>query len=362
MTKRTRINFKRAVFWIATLVVALILILLFTAIFFPDIFLVIINILWIILFGVMIIFLVMGVLVLFGMKNQVKDLLTILLDGSLSIIEVLEFIDTVVRRFIKLIKDFLLFITPLFSFALATALYLFLLVDYKSVGKTNEVTVLTIVLTSGLVLLAGVLTAPRKQKKAEVITWLKQVRMRFGSFFNDSLEVVILVFFLTMDAPYLFFLPAQYNNVELKATFNGVNMMERGTLLDDTFKATLTLIILTILIEIIRNSLKVLVLGIKNYREGKAILDNKKIIYNKVSVFKLALQHSFKTSADEFIKFISYTTFIIFVFILFPRLKLLTLVVASFFSLVLDLLITSRIKFADSSDLLSRIIVKIFRL
>ena len=137
MIKRPRINFKRAVFWIASIVVALILILLFTAIFFPDIFLVIINILWIILFGVMIIFLVMGVLVLFGMKSQVKDLLTILLDGSLSIIEVLEFIDMVVRRFIKLIKDFLLFITPLFSFALATALYLFLLIIYKS-GIRNK--------------------------------------------------------------------------------------------------------------------------------------------------------------------------------------------------------------------------------
>lgn len=362
MPIRNRINFKRAVFVIAGVIVALILILIFTALFFPDIFLVIINILWILLFGVVIIFLVMGILVLFGLKKQVKDLLTILLEGSLSILDVIAFVDMLIQRFIKLIKDFILFITPIFSFAVAAALYVFLLIIYKSVGKTQEVTFLTIVITAGLVLFSGFLTRPRIAKPVVAITWKMQVGKRFGEVFRDALEVIILVFFITMDAPFLFFLPAQYNNVQLRATFNGTNMMERGITFDDGFRATLTLIIFAITIEIIRNVLKILVQGFKFYREGKQILEKKQIQYNKMAVFKLAMQHSFRTSADDFIKFISYTTFIIFVFILFPRLKLLSLVVASSTSFVLDLLITARIKFSQSTDLLSRIIVKVFRL
>ncbi|MEI2422325.1 hypothetical protein V6O07_18740, partial [Arthrospira platensis SPKY2] len=84
-----------------------------------------------------------------------------LVEGSLSILDFVSFLKRVIEHFISKLQDFLLFIAPTISLAIALLIYLGMLVLYKFVGRENDVTFLTLVLTIISVVIAGILTRPR---------------------------------------------------------------------------------------------------------------------------------------------------------------------------------------------------------
>lgn len=87
--------------------------------------------------------------------------------------------------------------------------------------------------------------------------------------------------------------------------------------------------------------------------------------YNgKESLLKLSLRHSLHGNIDDIIKFVVYITFVVFVFLFFPRLKLLAMAVASFTALCADLVFQERLKASteNKQDLIARVISKIFRI
>jgi hypothetical protein len=65
---------------------------------------------------------------------------------------------------------------------------------------------------------------------------------------------------------------------------------------------------------------------------------------------------------DDVVKFITFSTALFAVFLLFPRLKLFTLALASITGLLLDLVIQERLTALESNDLISRILAKVFKL
>ena len=67
-------------------------------------------------------------------------------------------------------------------------------------------------------------------------------------------------------------------------------------------------------------------------------------------------------SKDDFLKFSAFTVFIIFVFLFFPRLKLLALISASVSGLIMDLAFTRRLtEEFKSEDIMSRIFQRLSR-
>ncbi|MBP7928145.1 hypothetical protein KAZ57_03290, partial [Patescibacteria group bacterium] len=131
---------------------------------FPQVFSVLANMFWIALLVLVVVFLVLGFLVFFGMKKEVSKFLDILLEGSLTIIDAVEFIKKLYFYFIQLVKEFILFITPILAVGTAMAVYLGILVLYKYVGKENDVTLLTIILTAVLVSAVAFLTLPATEQ------------------------------------------------------------------------------------------------------------------------------------------------------------------------------------------------------
>ena len=353
-------NMRRVIFWILSLILITILSLVLVALFAPEIFVVVMNIFWLILFGVTVIFISLAVLAFLGLRNQVKKVMSVIFEGTLSILDILEFVDLLWKMFIKIFKEFVLFITPLFAVSLLLAIYLFVLIFYKQYGKENDVTLLTILLTFVLVAFSGVIGLPKVHKPGNP-GWFKKVLNRFGRYFRDGLEVLIFVFFLTMDSTNLFFLPAQYNTL-LRANIGDYDLMKTSITMDDFFRYTLTLIIAAIVIELFRTLLILIVGGVRFYKEGKKIMVDKKYTYAPVKLFKAAMKQSFRTTIDDFLKFTVFTTVLIAVFVFFPRLKLLSMLVASCTNLIMDLIFTQRMRFAYGDDLLTKIIVKVARL
>ena len=86
--------------------------LIYLSIFFPTLFNTIINFLWIMMLIAVAIFLVLGFLVIIGLKEEVSSFLDVLLEGSLTIIDAVEFLKKLYVRFIEVLKDFIYFISP----------------------------------------------------------------------------------------------------------------------------------------------------------------------------------------------------------------------------------------------------------
>src|SRR3989344_357427 len=222
--EETRKTNKNA-FFALTLLIILACLVAFISLLYPAAFFVIVNFLWISLILFVGIFLVLGILVILGMRREVSRVLDVMLEGSLTIIDAIDFLKNVYYRFIQVLKEFIYFITPVFAGIIALAVYFLLLVLYKSVGAQNDVTILTAVLAAVLVAAVGILN--RMQKKSDVPSWGDLVRERFRQYFADSFEVVIFLFFLTMDSTRLGFLPADLN-VPLEAHLGTLDLMVSG--------------------------------------------------------------------------------------------------------------------------------------
>jgi hypothetical protein len=325
----------------------------------PGIFLVVINMLWLLLLVLVLVFVALGILVMIGLKKEAMRLIDIIFEGSLTLIDIADFLKEAYKSFLKYLREFMLLVIPVFAIFMAIVLYLLLLYSYKWVGRDNDVTIFTAIITSVMIFFIGILSRPTNKPKT--VNWFTRAKDKFSHTFKDGLEVMIFVFFLTMDSTRIFFLPKELN-IELHAEVFNYNLMHRGIAIDEYFMVTLTLVMFAIGIEILRNIIKVIALAVNNYQVATTYLLEKGKEYRTAELMKISLRQSMNSSMDELIKFITFTTLLIMVFLLFPRLKIFTMVVASMTALILDILIRSRLKVEKGNDIISRIITKIFKL
>ena len=326
--------------------------MLYFSIFYPLVFAAILNFFWVLMLIAVTIFLVLGFLVIVGLKDEVSSFLDVMLEGSLTILDAVEFLKQLYEKFIALLKDFIYYIAPLLASLVAGALYIGILVLYKSVGRENDVTLMTAILTVGMVIAVGVLNRPTEPTPID--TWLKAVRERFKLVFVDAFEVVIFIFFLTMDATSLFFLPASLN-VPLEASVGDYNLMLRGADVSHQLTATIYLITIGITIEIVRNLVRIVAVAIEYYKDMPRD-------QNRNDNIKKSIRLSFTDAKDDLVKFITFTTTLILVFLLFPRLKLFAMLITSVAGLFMDILIPARLRVKRSNDLISRILNRTFNL
>lgn len=350
---------KSKLFLLAT--IAFVLLLSIGNMVYPSATKIVLNALWFTSVSFAILFMAMGIMAILGMKKEVGKILEIFLESSFSVMDLIDLIRQIAKLFIEKVKESLLTLAPLFSYIIATSLYLTTLYLYKLVGKNFDVTILTILLTILGVGLLGVLNLPNKFALTKT-TWRHQFIKKVNTTFVDALEVVLFVFFLTMDSTNLFYVPGNLN-VPLRAEFLGYNLMERGLTMDG-IKITIILITISIIAETTRNALKIIYSSRKYYlswleTEPQNNLTDKQKYQN----IKKAVRLAFVDFKDELIRFLAFTTALIIVFLTLPRLKLLSMATASVTSWVLDLIYPSRLSVrAQNRDLVSRMLAKLLKI
>ncbi|RJR26497.1 hypothetical protein C4561_05105 [candidate division WWE3 bacterium] len=351
----------RGIFVLLRWILAFLGFILIAGLLFPTAVGAILNFIWVTLLAIVVTFFTLGILVIVGLRQEASHILDILFEGSLTFLDLADFIRIVYRRFIEVLKEFLVFAAPVFAYVLTFVLYVLLLILYKWVGRSFDVAIFTIILTFLLVYLFGFFNRPKPDPAEEDLTWRDVFKKRFRGGFIDGFEIVLFVFFLTMDSTRVFFLPESLN-VELKAKLGGYDLMVRSFIYTDHMKITVNLIIITIITEIFRNTMKVIAGARKHYISDRSFDETKVAAYSRSLRIKNAIRKSFNDAKDDLVKFITFTTVLFGAFMFFPRLKLLTLGVASVTNLFLDIILPERLTSQKSSDLLSRVIVKVFKL
>jgi len=351
-------NLDRKIFSLLATPIVLVGLFIAAGILFPTSVSIVLNILWIVVVTVVIIFFVLGFLVIMGMRKEAGRVLDAFLEGSLKIIDFLELVRNLWHQFVELLKEFLIFAAPFFAYVLALIVYVLLLIIYKSVGRDHDVTALTIIITSVSLFAFGIISKPKEETND--LTWKNQFSKRLKMGFIDGFEVVLFIFFLTMDSTKVFFLPENLN-IPLKADWGSYDLMVRSYVYTDHMRVTLNLILATIIIEIVRNILRVFFVARQYYLEyTHSILSEENT--SVMEIIKNSIRKSFGDSKDDLTKFITLNTVLFAVFLLFPRLKLMTLLIASCANLIMDLLIRSRLTSKKGSDLISRTLARVFKL
>ena len=322
---------------------------------------ILLNILWFVSLSVAFMFLAMGIMAIFGMKKEVGRMLEILMEGSFSVLDVIDFIKQTIRLFVEKIKEILLSVAPMFSYIIAIAMYLGALYLYKMVGRTYDVTILTVVVTVTGISLLSLLNLPGRGDLTKT-GWKYDFAKKINRSFVDSFEVVLFVFFLTMDSTHLFYVPADLN-IPLHANFFGYDLMLRGFNLNDG-RITLIVVAISIVVEVIRNVLKI-VYSARNYYSAllETEPENNTTEHQRFQNIKKATRKAFAESRDDLIRFIAFTTILLFVFVIFPRLKLLSMMTANITLLMFDLTFTARLlTHKQGTDLISRLLDKLLKL
>lgn len=341
---------KSRVFKVLSWFVGVIGLLVVVSILSPTALNIILNVLRVVSIGVVSIFFVLGILVIIGLRKEATRVLDILLEGSLTFIDFIEFLKILYRRFLEMLKEFFLYITPVLSYITAAIIYILLLVLYKTIGRSYDVTLFTIVIT--IILVTSVALLNKNKSEEEAVTYAKKVASIYKKYFIDAFEVVLLVFFLTIDSTRLFFLPENLN-VGILAKFKDYDLMLRGFTANH-LSLTINIVTVAIVSEIIRYSMRITALAKRYYA---TILEPRRIIR-----IKLAVRMAFGNAKDDIVRFITFTTVLFSVFLIFPRLKLLSLAVTSLTNLVIDLFIPERLVISRGKDLMNRVINKVFRL
>lgn len=326
----------------------------------PATFSAIINAFWLFMFCLVLLFLILGILVMVGLKNQVRQILDIFIEGTLTIVDLMNFLKLALQFIRDIIKQAIYFLIPFFAYLLGGLLYFALIYAYKWVGKSYDVTVFTIVLTAMLIVATGFLNKKSKHEDLVEKTWKQKVQVRFKDIFGDAVEVVLFIFFLTMDSQNLFFLPDALD-VELHAAVGDYNFMTRGWTLDQQLFTTLNLVMAAVGIEVLRFGMRIVAAGFAFYKEVNSYVGEANQQMSGAAQIKWALRQSFQVHKDDVIRFITYTTFIVAVFLAFPRLKLLAMAVASLTAFVMDLWMRDRLVIKKGNDLFSKLVSGIFK-
>lgn len=342
---------KNRVFKVLRWFVAVIGLLIAISILSPTALNIIINVLRVLSIGIVSIFFVLGILVVIGLRKEATKVLDILLEGSLSFIDLIEFLKIVYSKFVEMLKEFLLYVTPVLAYIVAGIIYALLLVLYKTVGKSNDVTVFTILITIALVTTVALLNR-KKNVIEETETYLSRFKNIFKKSFIDGFEVVLLIFFLTIDSTKLFFLPDSLN-VPILSKFGDYDLMIKG-FTTNHLAWTINIVTIAIVSEIVRYAMRITALAKRYYA---SILEPRRIVR-----IKLAVRMAFGNARDDIVRFITFTTILFSVFLVFPRLKLLSLAITSLTNLVIDLFLPERLVIVRGEDLMNRIINKVFKL
>lgn len=348
-TVTTNRSLEQRVFWLLGVVLAIILCIVLGEFFFPVVTSFILSVFWFVFLSMIITFGGVAILVVFGLRQQANQVLDMFLEGSLSVVDGIEFLREIWKSFWSTLGKFLLFISPYAAYVVALILYLALLLLYKFVGKSVDVSVMTVVLTAALIGGVGFYNYSGTKKSSSSALFTKASE-KFRLAFSDGLEVVIFMFFLTMDSTALFFLPANLN-IELHASVFGYNLMERGFILEG-MQITLTIVMVAVGSEILRNIMRLLYQAVVYYRQHPRS-------ESRSLAIKQAIRTSFRESRDDTVKFITFTSILVGVFLLFPRLKLLSMAVASVTSFVLDVLMPQRMLGLRHQDLIARVLSKV---
>jgi len=345
----------RRIFVLLKWVVVIVGIFLIANILFPTAVSIILNILWILLLFLVILFFSLGLLTVVGMRKEVSRVLDVLLEGSLTIIDFLQFLKEVWKQFVILLQEFVIYAAAVFAYILCFIIYVLLLLLYKYVGTSNDVTLLTIILTIAMVGGFGILNKPVPDV-FQLNNWKARFKKKFKQGFIDGTEIILFLFFLTMDSTKLFFIPASLN-IPLYAQFGEHDLMVKSFNYSDDFRFTLNLIVAAITIEVLRNILRIVAMA-KFYYHQEVLLGSKDSF---TDMLKRSVRKSFVDLKDDIIRFITFTTVLFFVFMFFPKLKLLTLVLASGTNMLLDIFIRERLVSKKATDLISRTLTTIFR-
>ncbi|MFH1295508.1 MAG: hypothetical protein ABIH84_02940, partial [bacterium] len=177
---------------------------------YPSITRIILTVLWFTSLSVAIIFIAMGIMAILGMKKEVGRLMEVFLEGSFSVMDLVDFIKQVFKLFGDKVREALLNLAPLFSYIAAISLYLAILYLYKFVGRQYDVTALTIALSALGVAFLSLINLPGKNNLSKT-GWRSEFGKRLNKSFTDSFEVALFVFFLTMDSTHLFYIPSYLN-------------------------------------------------------------------------------------------------------------------------------------------------------
>lgn len=323
-------------------------------------FLAIVNAFWITIFCIVLLFLVLGVLVMVGLKDQVKEVLDIFVEGSLTVVDVMNLLKMAVQYIAEVIRQVIYFLVPVFSYLIGAVIYFLLIYAYKWVGKSYDVTAFTIFLSAVLIVATGFLNKRSKDEGKVDLSWSRKLQLRFKDYFGDAVEVVLFVFFLTMDSTHLFFLPKDLN-VEIHASFDSYNFMVRGWTVDSYLGTTFNLVMAAVLLEILRFVIRIIAAGFSFYKEINAYIGESNQQMTGADQIKWALRQSFQVHKDDSIRFITYTTFIVAVFLAFPRLKLLAMATASLTAFIMDLAMHDRLVIKRGNDLFSKLVSFLFR-
>jgi|SRR3989344_4052371 len=349
---------KRFLSVILTLI-SFILLIFIGRLVYPNATRIILDIIWFSVLSVVVIFLGLGVLIVMGLKDEVGKLLDVFLESSFTIFDFLQFLKEVYQLFLIKLRELLISIAPLFAYIMGVSAYFLLLYLYKLVGKYYDVTLLTLFLTVSLVAIVGLLNIPGKNGESN--TWGVFFLKKFKTAFSDAIEVVIFIFFITMDSTHLFYVPKDLN-VPLQAEVFGFDLMKKGFSLENS-NITIVLITVAVITELLRNILRITTSAKEYYgeisvQEFTVLQENKR----KQQKLKEAIRKSFNESKDDFVKFITFTTILLFVFMFFPRLKLVSMLTASATALVMDFAIPGRLTVKKGDDLINRILAKVFKL
>lgn len=134
--------------------------------------------------------------------------------------------------------------------------------------------------------------------------------------------------------------------------------MQRGFTVDGMTQVTINIVLATVGIEVTRQVLRVFAYSRQYFselRRGDPAMERE-------SVLKHALTRGFQENMDDIIKFVTYFTFLIIVFLLFPRLKLLAMLVVSITALILDILIPERLTAKRQEDLIGRFLARTLKI
>jgi len=318
------------------------------------------------LLGVIVVtFFVLGIFVIIGLREQARTLLSLIFEGGVKYIDFAQTISEIWEAALKIIKEFVLLVSPVLAGFLAILFYYLVMYVFRAVGSNSDLTLFTIILTIVLASITALLGQTRIGEPDDSGSFRSQFSLRFGRILIDGIEIATLLIFLTIDARHPFFLPKALHG-EIRAEAFGMNFMQRG-IVSDGIAATIRIAGAAVIVEIIRKIYRLVASVSQRYKLlKKEAKENGTPATSQQDIFELirqAARSGFKDNLDDFTKFLGFTTILIFAFFFFPRLKLLSLLVFNISNLGWDLIFPQRVvKVSRSDDLLSRTLVHVFKL
>jgi hypothetical protein len=357
---------RKTAFWLFTPIILMVIFIVYLSFAVPGVMSFIGSAFYALTFGTFFLFIMLGVFVVFGFREQAKTLLQIVFEGGVKYIDIAQFFSDLWDEVIRLVQDFVLFISPAIAIMLSMIFYYVVMYVFRYMATLGDVTVFTVIMTIVLAsITAGLSLGDFGQGEEDSYSFRSQFAFRFGRVFVDSIEIVVAIIFLTIDLPKPFFLPESLHG-EVRAEALGIDLMERG-IAPDGFATTLRIAGLGVLIEIIRKIYRIGASMVIRYKQlKKQVEEQDGSIETADDMFELlrrASRIAFKDNLDDLTKFLGFTTVLVAVFFFFPRLKLLSLLVFNASNLVWDIIFPKRtVKPPRSEDLFSRLIAKAFKL